>query len=100
MHRDEHTLCGLRRALAALADPDGRYRVTCESCGVAPVPADEFRFPDAETATTARRLVRLYRGRLRRYDRQTARHELVVRERPSSLPGRHGSQGPTANRNH
>ena len=100
MHSDEHTLRELRQSLAALADPQGRFRVVCRSCGVAPVPADEFRFADAETAATASRLVRLYRGRLRRYDHRTDRHALVVRSRPGTRRDHGERDRSAANRNH
>jgi hypothetical protein len=100
MHPDELSLRTLRRALAALADPDGGYRVVCDTCDVVPVPADEFRFADPETATTARHLVRLYRGRLRRYDSRTDRHALVVRCCRGTPGVRSRRDRPSPNRNH
>ena len=94
------TLCALRRALAALATPDGDYLVVCAACDERPVPVDRYRFPDRPTATAALELTTRYRGRLRRYDRRTRPHDLVVTAESTDPIPSDSDEHPVPNRNH
>jgi len=80
MTEPEPTLRSLHDRLDALAVGDGRYIVMCARSGDRPVPVDELRFANRETAVEAARLAHRYRALLRRYDRRLSRHTLVVCE--------------------
>jgi hypothetical protein len=72
------TLHRLRHAIDAIASPDGDYLVRCARTGVRPFPVAGRRFRSRDHAVVAARLTTRFRGRLRRYDPDTAVYDLVV----------------------
>ncbi|WP_318567598.1 DUF7552 domain-containing protein [Salinigranum marinum] len=72
------TLRRLRHAIDAIASPNGDYLVRCARTGVRPFPVSGRRFRSRNHAVVAARLATRFRGRLRRYDPDTAVYDLVV----------------------
>jgi hypothetical protein len=85
------TLTELRARVESLSTVDGSFAVVCARTGERPVPVDEARYPDRETAVQAATAARRYRATLRRYDPQVAFHDLVVQEVGADHPTRLGS---------
>ena len=74
------TLTDIRDRLESLANPNGRYHLTCGRTGDSPVPADGLRFDSRETAREAAKTTEQYRRALRRYDPRVPYYDLIVRE--------------------
>jgi len=84
----DRTLTDIRAELEVLAAESGEYYVRCGRTGERPVPVDERRFPDRETAVQAVRVARAYRATLRRYDPRTPWYDFVVCETDADPGGR------------
>lgn len=74
------TLRELRERIEALATEDGRYRLVCARTGERPVPVEDKRFPDRETADRAATATERYRAALRRYDPRAPFYDVIACE--------------------
>lgn len=72
------TLSAIRDRIETLATEGGEYFVVCGRTGERPVPVENKRFPDRETAVTAAQTATAYRAVLREYDPRTPVYDLVV----------------------
>lgn len=73
----------LRRHVASLVEPGGRYLVSCARTGERPFPVAAKRFPDRETAAEAADVAERYRDLLRAEGADLPYHDLIVREDPT-----------------
>lgn len=70
----------IKDEIRTLADPDGEFVVRCGQRGDRPVPVDDCRFPDRDSAARAARLTGEYRRRLREWDERTPFCAPIVHE--------------------
>lgn len=74
------TLAGIRDRVESLATEGGDYCVACRVTSERPVPVEDKRFPDRETAREAAEAARAYRTALREYDPRVPVYDLAVCE--------------------
>lgn len=83
---ERESLSAIRERIGELARSDGRYVIRCGRTGERPVPVDDKRFPDRETAAQAVQTAEAYRALLRRHDPRARVYDFIVCER---APGQH-----------
>lgn len=89
------TLSAIRDRIESLAVADGGYIIVCGRTGERPVPVEDKRFPDRDTAVAAAQTATAYRSVLRQYDPRAPVYDLVVCEAGDTVAER---PGPPENR--